>query len=207
MIMSIESLERMASDVKPPLTLNEIRKKTDEMSYATDEEQKAIRESLVEMRGVYMGGRGDVSQWTPEVLNDIDECFVKYFMEDDEPIPNLFYPNDEVALHRYSKYVTAVETVMDKHATTLPRYAKEYMSYYLIYDPEATPFPIPVGTASVILCMHKLADRVRKGFIEVSRCIPRNDLYEEFLRVLAAQRRIDLRGRFTPLISRCIWAA
>ena len=190
MITSIESLERMASDVKPPLTLKEIRKKADEMFYAADEELPAVRESLANMRAAYMSGRGDVSQWTPEVLDDIDACFVKYFMDDGEPIPGLFYPDDAAALHRYGEYVTAVETVMDKHATTLPRYAKEYMSYYLIYDPDVTPFPIPVGTASVIHCLHKLAVHVRRGFIEVSRWHS-NELLG---------RRIILRGRFTPLI-------
>jgi hypothetical protein len=168
MIMSIESLERMASDVKPPLVLKDIRKRADDMYYATEGDRPAAREAFADMRAVYMSGRGDVSQWTPEVLDDIDECFVKHFMEDGEPIPSLFYPHDEGALLRYGEYVTAVETVMDKHSTTLPRYAKEYMSYYLAFDRDVTPFPIPVGTASVILCLHKLADRVRKGFIEVS---------------------------------------
>ena len=172
MVDGIEMLERMASPEAPPLDLGAIVSLHDEVEYAGSEEEKADALSKLDaMEKVFMRGRGSLSQWNPDVLDAIDKCFKTHFMTGDEPVPQLFFPYDETGIRLFGEYCDAVDEVLQQNSGKIPRYAREYFTYFTIWEKRDYAFPVPLATASVIECLHKIASRVRKGMIEVSRCL------------------------------------
>ena len=165
---SIEMLERIASPDAPPLELSQIMTKRDEVEYAESDEREGVLSSLDEMERVFMRGRGNLEQWTPEVLDAIDKCFKKFFMSGDEPIAELFFPYDDKGIALFNEYCEAVDGVLQAHEGKIPPHARAYFTYFTIWEKRDYTFPVPLGTASVIDCLHKMASRVRKGMIEVS---------------------------------------
>ena len=170
---SIEMLERIASPDAPPLDLTQITNKREEIEYAEPSERAGLLTSLDEMERVFMRGRGSLEQWTPEVLDAIDKCFRTHFMSGDEPVAELFFPYDDKGTSMFNEYCDAVDAVLQAHEGKIPPYAREYFAYFTIWDKRDYAFPVPIGTASVIHCLHKMATRVRKGLIEVSLRISR----------------------------------
>jgi hypothetical protein len=164
-------LERIASPDAPPLDLSEIMTKRDEVEYAGSDEREGILSSLDEMERVFMRGRGNLEQWTPEVLDAIDKCFKTTFMSGDEPIAELFFPYDNKGIALFNEYCEAVDGVLQAHEGKIPPHAWAYFTYFTIWEKRDYTFPVPLGTASVIDCLHKMASRVRKGMIEVSHTV------------------------------------
>jgi hypothetical protein len=161
-------LERIASPDEPPLDLAQIMSKRDEVEYTDPDEREEVLSSLNDMEKVFMRGRGNLEQWTPEVLDAIDKCFRLLFMSGGEPIAQLFFPYDDQGIALFNEYCEAVDAVLLANANKIPPYAREYFAYFTIWEKRDYAFPVPLGTASVIECLHKMACRVRKGMIEVS---------------------------------------
>ena len=128
----------------------------------------ALKAELKEMDEAYLSGRGNLDVWTPEIMDEIDKAFVDNFMEDKEPLDFLFFPNSPEYLNAYDVYLQAVDDIFVKHQDTLPKYCREYLTYYSIWEMRGYRFPVPIGTASAVECLHKIASQRRKGFIEVS---------------------------------------
>jgi hypothetical protein len=164
-------LERIASPDAPPLDLSQIMTKRDEVEYAGSDEREGILSSLDKMERVFMRGRGNLEQWTPEVLDAIDKCFKTTFMSGDEPIAELFFLYDNKGIALFNEYCEAVDGVLQAHEGKIPPHAWAYFTYFTIWEKRDYTFPIPLGTASVIDCLHKMASRVRKGMIEVSHTV------------------------------------
>jgi hypothetical protein len=167
-IDSIEMLERIANPEEPPLEFSEISSRHDEVEYAEPEERAEVLSSLDDMEKVFMRGRGSLEQWTPEVLEAIDKCFRTLFMSGEEPVAHLFFPYDDRGIELFNEYCDAVDGVLQANADKIPPYAREYFAYFTIWEKRDYAFPVPLGTASVIECLHKMASRVCKGMIEVS---------------------------------------
>jgi hypothetical protein len=161
-------LERIASPDEPPLDLGQLTSKRDEVEYTQPDEREEVLASLNDMEKVFMRGRGNLEQWTPEVLDAIDKCFRTLFMSGGEPIAQLFFPYDDQGIALFNEYCEAVDAVLLANADRIPPYAREYFTYFTIWEKRDYAFPVPLGTASVIECLHKMACRVRKGMIEVS---------------------------------------
>ena len=112
---------------------------------------------------------GDLSSWTSQLLDEIDRCFVKnYVAEDGVPVPYLFFPNCAENLNRYIDYYEEVDRVFRMHSRTAPKYAREYFAYYSIWQMRQWPFPVPLGTKSVVGILNDMARSVTVGFSEVS---------------------------------------
>jgi hypothetical protein len=127
-----------------------------------------LRKNTGEMDKAYLSGRGDLSKWTPEIMKKIDEIFVKNFVMNGEPVDFLFFPNNAEYLNAYNKYLLEVDEVFVEHQDKLPKYCREYLTYYSIWEMRDYKFPVPIGTASVVECLYKIANGRRKGFVEVS---------------------------------------
>lgn len=167
-IDGIEMLERIANPDAPPLDLTQITNKREEVEYSEPDERLEVLASLDDMEKAFMRGRGNLERWTLEVLEAIDKCFRTYFMSGDEPIPQLFFPYDDQGIALFNEYSDAVDAVLQEHAGKIPTYAREYFTYFTIWEKRDYAFPVPLATSSVIECLHKMACRVRKGMIEVS---------------------------------------
>ena len=166
---SVETLERIANPKKPPMKLSEIEEKRNEVNEVQgDEELAAVKAELKEMDNAYLSGRGNLDVWTPEIMEEIDQAFVNNFMESQEPLDFLFFPNSPEYLNAYGVYLQEVDDILVKHQEDLPKYCREYLAYYSIWEMRGYKFPVPIGTASVVECLHKIASERRKGFIEVS---------------------------------------
>ena len=170
LIESIEMLSRIANPKKPPLNLEELEEARNDYGEAdTDEMYAEMKIRLAEMEKEFRRGRGDLPALTPELLADIDKCFVNNYMEDGEPAASLFFPNSADNLNRYERYCDEVEVVLQKPENDAPRYALHYFRYYSIWEMRETIFPLPLGTATVVGVLNKMTNKVRRGFCEVSR--------------------------------------
>lgn len=128
---------------------------------------QGIRDGLLEMEEAFKT-HGDLSSWTPELLDTIDGCFRDAYMEDGEPVPYLFFPDCIENLNLFNTYCQAVSNVIRAHSETAPPYALEYFNYFSIWQMRGWRFPVPLGTASVIEALDKMAAKMKKGFSEVS---------------------------------------
>lgn len=180
MVESVEYLERIANVEAPPLNFAAIEEKKSEIQRqggVTD----AVRMSLKEMEDAFRKP-GDLSYWTAELLEEIDQAFVKNYVVDNQPVPSLFFPDSTDNLKLFMKYCREVDNVLRKHSETAPPYAREYFLYYSIWQMRGFKFPMPLGTASVVEVLNKMLTKVKRGFAEVSaghggismhsRCIP-----------------------------------
>lgn len=166
---SVETLERIANLKKLPMKLSELEEKRNMMNEIEDtSELAALKAELKEMDDTYLSGRGDLDVWTPEIMAEIDEAFVNNFMDSLEPLDFLFFPNSPEYLNTFGVYFQAVDDILVRHQDALLKYCREYLTYYTIWEMRCYKFPIPISTASVVECLHKIAMQRRKGFIEVS---------------------------------------
>lgn len=166
---SVETLERIANPKKPVLKLAEIVAKREAIGEAQEERAiMKLKKSLKEMDEAYLCGRGDLEMWTPEIMKKIDKCFVENFMSGGEPVDFLFFPNSVEYLNAYDTYHRDVDDVLVKHQSEVSRYTWEYFAYTTIWEMRGFKFPVPLGTASVFECLHKIVSGRRKGFKEVS---------------------------------------
>lgn len=174
-IEGVERLEQIANPTRPPFSLDKIlryQKSTLANNASIDHVREAC-DGLSEFREPFRTGRGDLQDWSPEVLSAIDGCFVEYFMQDGSPKSFLFSNlngaahSDEVAA-AYRSYVDAVDKILLDNADLVPKFAREYFAYDAIWQLQGYSFPVPLVTASVVDCLHKIASKVRMGFIEVS---------------------------------------
>jgi hypothetical protein len=139
--------------------------------YRADADQnKATREELKVMEKAFIG-RGNLENWSAEVLGKIDECFVKRYMNGDMPISTFFFPgNENGSYDLFLQYCGDVDQVLRLNESGAPPYAREYFAYYTIWQMRGFSFPVPLGTASVVEALHTIASLVPLGFTEV-RCI------------------------------------
>jgi hypothetical protein len=165
---SVETLERIVNENAPPLSFAEINQKCDEMKQTRDKKRVAeAKASLQDMEKQYVSGRGNLKLWTTEILAKIDAIFVASFMFDGEPVDYLFMPDCVDYLNAYEGYRREVDEILADHREELPRYCREYFKYSTIWEMRGLKFPVPLGTQTVVDCLHKIASDRRKGFIEV----------------------------------------
>jgi hypothetical protein len=151
----------------PPLNFRDIEKKRGQFK-APNGDTDALRSSLKGMEDAFRTP-GDLSLWTPELLDDIDDCFIKNYMDlDGEPVACLFFPDSAENLNIFMSYCSDVDVVLRRHSELVPRYAREYFAYYSIWEMRGWQFPVPLGTQSVIGLLNKMVRKMEKGFSEVS---------------------------------------
>jgi hypothetical protein len=115
---------------------------------------------------------GDLSSWTPNLLDEIDRCFEKnYLSQGGEPVPYLFFPRSADNLNKFMTYCSEVDEVLRKHSQESPPWAREYFAYYSIWQMRGWGFPVPLGTKSVVGVLDLMVSTVKKGFSEVSRTL------------------------------------
>jgi hypothetical protein len=125
------------------------------------------RASLAGMEMAFQG-RGDLQSWNPEVLNEIDGCFLDTYMAGDEINTSLFFPESADNYSLFRKYCNMVDRVLCRRANEVPDHAREYFAFYSIWQMRGYTFPVPLGTKSVVYALHKTAEMVKPGFVEVS---------------------------------------
>lgn len=160
-------LERIANPAEPPLgyqAIVKIRKSFD----TNTANREVLKDELKSMEKSFRG-RGDLKHWTPEILGEIDDCFVKAYMEDDEPVASLFFPGCPDNYNRFLEYCNGVDQVLRRHPNDGPKFGREYFAYYSIWQMQEYGFPVPLGTASVVEALNKITSNVRAGFTEVSK--------------------------------------
>lgn len=113
--------------------------------------------------------RGDLQTWSPTVLDDIDNCFLKIYKPDGQLSPYLFFPDNFENKKLFTQYCTEVENVL-RHAKPekAPPHARAWFVYFSIYNMQDYKFPMPLGTASVVQAVNDLLMGVQLGFVEVS---------------------------------------
>jgi hypothetical protein len=159
--------------MKAPLSAGQIGKSREALAKWRNnasrlEETKA---NLQDMERAYVRGRGDLSLWTTEILDKIDNVFVVHFMYLGDPIYYLFMPNSPEYLNNYDMYRRDVEEVLEAHKDELPPHILEWFNYSTLWQMRGLAFPVPLGTQSAVQCLHRLASERRKGFVEVSDCV------------------------------------
>lgn len=166
----METLERIVNAKKPPLSLSQIEKSREALVEWGRNKTKQVetKAKLQDMDKEYLRGRGDLSLWTTEILNEIDVLFVGHFMYMGEPIWFLFMPGSVEYLNSYDMYRRDVEDVLAAHEKELPPYCREYFNYSTLWQMRELKFPVPLGTQTVVQCLHRLASERRTGFVEVS---------------------------------------
>lgn len=168
LIESVETLERIANETPPPLGPQAILKKIEDLAGTNDETKiKEIKDSLSEMDKIYVSGQGDLQKWKYELLDAIDDLFVKHFMSSGEPVEFLFSTNCFEYLNKYKKYRTEVGDLLVDPKYKAPKFAREYFLYSTIWEMRGFKFPVPLGTKSVFECLNKLASARRRGIEEV----------------------------------------
>jgi hypothetical protein len=169
LIDSIETLERIANPKKPPLGIKKLKELREEYEQAEPEERAGLKEQLNAMETEFRCGRGSLTDLSPDLLDKLDKCFISIFLDDGEPHPCLFIPENNEYLDKYTKYCEDVDAIFD-NTDGAPTYARHYFAQYSIWRVrDGLPFPVPLGTASVVHALHKIASKVRRGFTEVSR--------------------------------------
>lgn len=128
---------------------------------------------LEEMQAAFQTGAGtaNLDSWKPDLLAAIDACFVDSFMTDGEPATCLFSVLPACAQEnevRFRGYYDAVDYILARSPNMAPPYAREYFAMFTVWYRQGWYFPIPLVTASVVECLHKIASRVRVGMVEVS---------------------------------------
>lgn len=166
MILSIEMLERIANESPPPLKVEEI----ESIRMAMLDPRKDINELKKKLESMVdaFKGRGALECWTPGVLAQIDDCFVKTYMERGEPIACLFFPSSGDNTNKFIEYCNNVDQVLRENASGAPRYAREYFGFYATWQMHRFRFPVPLGTASVVHALHLVASGIQRGMSEVS---------------------------------------
>jgi hypothetical protein len=163
---SVEILEKLANPSVPPLDKEEIERKGAQLMDGGAVEAEA-RQALSSMKGAFRL-RGDLSAWRDEVLMKIDECFTKNYHISGKLCQTIFFPENADNQNRFMQYCSDVDCVLRTNAQLVPKYAREYFAYYAIWTLHGYPFPMPLGTASVIEALDTLMSRYQDGMREVS---------------------------------------
>ena len=158
-------LERISNDSAPPMSLKAIKEK--QLEFYVVEDDTSLRSEMKGMEEAF-SGRGNLENWSADVLQKIDECFKKHYMISDNPSPSLFFPNSDENVGKFQEYCDDVDQILRMNPKEAPRYAREYFAYYSIWQMRGFRFPVPLGTATAVEVLHNMACRVRAGFIEVS---------------------------------------
>lgn len=166
MIESVEMLEHICNDSVPPMSYKALDKKRLEFN-REGADIKALGEQMTEMKTAFED-RGDLEKWVPDLMEKIDDCFVKNYMVDGEPVPSLFFPNSWDNYNHFVTYCDDVDKVLRTHRGRGPKHGREYFAYYSIWQLHGYAFPVPLGTRSVVYALHQIASKIRKGMIEVS---------------------------------------
>jgi hypothetical protein len=169
-VVSIEYLERIANPEGPPLDFAAIEEKKKLFCEVGDGDD--LRNTLADMEKAFKK-LGDLSSWSSELLNDIDAAFVKNYLDQDGESASLFFPHDMDNFNRFRHYCTDVDEALRKHAASAPPYAREYFAYYSIWQMREWKFPMPLGTASVVISLNNMLNKMKNGFAEVSTVLHR----------------------------------
>jgi hypothetical protein len=172
LVQSVEYFERIANEEAPPLNHSAIVAKMQKLvGRGWDDrspEATEAREGLKGMEEAFKH-KGDLSSWSPELMQEIDEAFVKQYLDKEgDPLPCLFFPNNPQNQNLFSNYYKDVLHALRRHAQTAPPHAREYFQYYCIWQMRGWTFPMLLGTASVVGALIKILKQVQKGFSEVS---------------------------------------
>jgi hypothetical protein len=167
MMESVEMLERIGNGNEPPLDLEELQGIQEQLMEA-DSNKKELHKRLAGMKKAFQA-RGDFKEWDSEVLDKIDDCFVRHFMPSGQTSPVAFGPGNIAGINKFIKYYNEVDEILRLNAARLPEYVREYFAYYAMWEQQGFEFPMPLGTRSVIYCVHLLLKDYEKGFQEVSR--------------------------------------
>ncbi|KAH9025765.1 hypothetical protein EDB84DRAFT_1563963 [Lactarius hengduanensis] len=166
-VESLETLERVANPARPPMEYEEIEELGQQLLEANgDADVDAIREKLAKMKTAFED-MGDASDWTHELLGKIDQCFKEAYYVNEEPSESLFVPLSSDNDNRFDKYVMSVDKVLQNESQTAPPYAREYFAYAMMWKLHRHKFPMPLGTASVVEALHKIANKYPLGISEV----------------------------------------
>lgn len=166
-VESVEFLEQIASSKAPPFNMDEIEQMREELEDQIGD-QAHLRKKLGAMEEPFKE-RGDLSSWSPEVLEKIDQCFIRcYTGEDKELVPSLFFPDSPQNLNCFRKYCGQVDNVLRECIESAPPYVREYFSYYSIWQIRDRRFPAPLGTRSVVAALRNILNGVENGFAEAS---------------------------------------
>jgi hypothetical protein len=167
---SVETLERITNEKKPPLSLEEVVEKRNGLEDLRNTRKiPELKASLGKMDKEYLCGRGNLKLWSRDILAEIDLIFTKYFMVNGEPLNYLFYPGNMDYLNTYALYRADVDEVLENHSDELPVHCRTYFQYSTIWQMRGYKFPVPLGTKTVVECLHKIASERRKGFLEVRK--------------------------------------
>jgi len=164
---------------KPPLDITTLEAISTECANAHN--TKAVEDKLSAMANAFEG-RGKANSWTEVLLGKIDECFRKnYCLDSGVPCDLLFFPEEPDNFNRFTQYCSDVDKVLLEEADEVPRYAREYFTYSMIWKVHGHKFPIPLGTATVIEAVHHLAMKYQCGLSEVSTasCLTYHKLVSE----------------------------
>jgi hypothetical protein len=131
--------------------------------------EEDLRAKLASMKKVFET-RGDPRVWTAETLEALDGVFRKHYFDKGEPKGFLFFPNVD-NMNTFFAYCSDADTVLKEHHQTVPPYARTYFTYAMAWKAHGHPFPIPLGTASVVYALHKFALKYKAALTEVSEIL------------------------------------
>ena len=137
-------------------------------AYLSNGNDADLRNKLAEMEKVFHSGRGDLGQWDPSMLNEIDECFLKNYTKDNKLDTCLFFPESKGNLAKFRSYCDGVDQILRTKEGGVPKYAREYFAYYTIWQMRGFKFPVPLGTATTIESLEMICTNVSLGLVEVS---------------------------------------
>jgi hypothetical protein len=160
-------LERIANPIAPPLYPKVLDDMRNGLTNVEEEDMGRCMDELDGMEKAFQG-RGDLQTWNPEVLNEIDDCFLRAYMVKDELSPFFFFLDDTNNLNKFQKYFYEVDNVLRKQVNKVPPCARAYFTYYCMWQMRGYAFPVPLRTRSVVFLLHKVVELVEPGFKEVS---------------------------------------
>lgn len=167
MTESVKVLEHISNEEQPPLSWKDLESIRDKFNDASSD-KKALCELLEDMKKAFQK-RGNVKLWKPIVLEEIDAEFQKHFMKGENVTFWLFNPEDVRNVEAYMQYCAGVDRVLRTHAGNVPKYAREWFAFYSIWQYHELPFPMPLGTRTVVGALEKLLAQYKPGVLEVSR--------------------------------------
>jgi hypothetical protein len=170
MTESVEVLSHLANEEKPPLGRGRLEGIRRGFRGASDEKMSELKGQLGEMSTAFQG-RGDLTNWPTDALNEIDGCFLECFMTNGQVSPWAFVPGNEKYLIKFVEYCDKVDRVLVKFTGEVPVYAREWFAFYSIWEVHGYAFPMPLGTSSVISAMAGILGCMEDGVVEVSRFI------------------------------------
>lgn len=165
LVESVKTLERLANPEQPPLSKAVIEKAhndcvggnmtVEDLAAKTEEMRKAFRK------------RGDPSMWKEDVLEKLDKCFRKHYLENGELKGIFLFPSAE-SISKFNVYYSDVDNIFKDNYDTVPTHTCTYFAYAMAWRAHGHPFPIPLGTASAVYALHRLTTKYKKGITEVS---------------------------------------